>query len=330
MLVVLAHPGQRCARADIAPVGGEALIDPFADAIDAELDRQPVGFPDPLERVNRGTLRVNQDLDHWVLDPVTRVYRALLPEPARQALRRVLANLNAPSVMVNDLLQTEWQAAGVTIVRFAMNSSVGMAGILDPAARLGMPPHSADFGQTLAIAGVGSGPFIMLPVLGPTTARDGAGFLVDVCFRPTTWILGPADQLFFSTIEGGSEGLAARDAHADALELLEDSSVDYYAALRNAYYQNRTAQIWSRRTPPKPARSAPEGGGAVAGLSDHTGPPAETATVGLLDRGEAAEPGAIVGSVDAQGSAFEVAGGEIADLSVDGGDERREAVALDH
>jgi len=324
-LVVLAHPGPQYALADIAPLDEAALADPLAD----ELDRQPVGFPDPLERMNRGTLRLNQRIDHWFLDPVTHVYRFLLPDPARQAVRRVLANLNSPAVMVNDLLQTEWRAAGVTVVRFALNSSVGVAGILDPATRLGIAGHSADFGQTLAIAGVGSGPFVMLPILGPTTARDGTGFLVDVLFRPTTWILGPADQLFYSTIAGGSEGLATRDAHADALDLLEDSSVDYYAALRNAYYQNRVAQIWSRRTPPQRDRNVPDEGSAVAGLPDLTGP-AETATAGPLDRSKAAEPGIIVDSAGAQGSAFEVARGEVGDLGVDGANERRETVALEH
>jgi len=314
-LVVLAPLGPERVLADVAPPREAAVADPLADDLDAEFDRQPEGFPDPFERVNRGTLRVNQGIDRWFLDPVTHVYRFLVPDPARQALRRVLTNLNSPAVMVNDLLQGEWKGSGTTVARFALNSSVGVAGILDPAARLGVPGHSADFGQTLAIAGVGSGPFLMLPVLGPTTARDGVGFLVDVFFRPTTWLLGPADQFFYTTIEGSSEGLAARDAHADALELLQGSSVDYYAALRNAYYQNRTAQIWSRRMRLQRHRTAPDEGSAVARPPDLTAP---------------AEPGAAVRSASTRGSALEVAGGEVGDLGIDGVDERGEAVALEH
>ena len=314
-LVVLAHPGPERALADGGPRPEAAIADPLADELDDELDRQPAGFPDPFERVNRGTLRVNQGIDRWFLDPVTRVYRFLVPDPARQALRRVLTNLNSPAVMVNDILQGEWKGAGTTVARFVLNSSVGVAGILDPAARLGVAGHSADFGQTLAIAGVGSGPFLVLPVLGPTTTRDGVGFLVDVFFRPATWVLGPADQLFYVTIAGSSEGLAARDAYADALELLHESSVDYYAALRNAYYQNRTAQIWSRRMRLQRDRTAPDEGSAVARPTDCTSP---------------AEPGAVVRSASAQGSALEVAGGKIGDLGINGADERGEAVALEH
>jgi phospholipid-binding lipoprotein MlaA len=218
----------------------------FDDELDTELEKQPAGFPDPFERVNRGTLDFNRHVDRWVLDPITQVYRFLVPDPARRAVRRLLANLNSPAVLVNDLLQREWKDGGVTVTRFALNTTLGCAGIFDPASNFGYAAHRADFGQTLALEGVKSGPFIMLPVFGPTTMRDGVGYLVDILFRPTTYILGPADQLVFTTVHGSSAGLATRDENAQALEALEESSVDYYAALRNAYYQHRHAQIWAR------------------------------------------------------------------------------------
>jgi phospholipid-binding lipoprotein MlaA len=305
--LVLTHaaPGSAIATGP-APGVPPAPADPFADELAAEIDARPLGFPDPLERMNRSTLRLNQGIDRWVLDPVTTVYRFVVPDPARQALRRVLRNLNSPSILVNDLLQGEWEGAGTTVARFMLNTTLGVAGVLDPAARFGLAEHTADFGQTLALAGVGSGPFLMLPVLGPTTARDGVGTLVDVLFRPTFYVLGPADQLLYSTIYGGSAGLATFEEHTDALDALEDSSVDYYAALRNAYYQDRMAQIWHRRE-----------------RGDEEAP-------AVADGGAAVAPTATTAVAESPRLPLELAGGEVGDLAVEGGEERPEAVALEH
>jgi phospholipid-binding lipoprotein MlaA len=165
----------------------------------------------------------------------------------KKAVQRFFVNLNSPAVMMNDLLQREWSDAGNTVSRFLINTTVGMAGFFDPAAEFGFMGHNSDFGQTLALAGVQSGPFLMLPILGPTCVRDSFGGIVDLMFRPTTYLLGPGDQLVYTTVWGGSSGIVQREANADALRALEESSIDYYAALRNAYYQTRIAQIWYRR-----------------------------------------------------------------------------------
>jgi phospholipid-binding lipoprotein MlaA len=127
---------------------------------------------------------------------------------------------------------------------------------------MNVPGHESDFGQTLALSGVPSGPYLVLPILGPNNARDGAGYVVDFLFRPTTYLITPGGQLILSGfvnpggellftvfVEGSTElaeGLATREASGEALRALEASSVDYYAALRNAYYQNRVAFIWRR------------------------------------------------------------------------------------
>lgn len=243
--------------ADGAAVATDAAADPLAE----EFDEDHVdGFPDPFEGMNRGTLRFNLGLDRWIFDPVTRGYQFLVPEPGRLAVRRVLANLNAPVVFVNDVLQAEWKGAGTTTARFVLNTTVGVAGIFDPAAGLGLKEHTADFGQTLALAGVHSGPYLILPIFGPTTVRDSVGAVVDFFFRPMTYVLGPADQLLYSTTFSGSSGIATRDEHAQALQALKESSVDYYAALRNAYYQDRMAQIWSRQEPPHALVRQPDTG----------------------------------------------------------------------
>jgi phospholipid-binding lipoprotein MlaA len=252
-----AHATAKSADANAAEVAAGSSDEDLKAEFDAASEEQPVGFPDPLEKLNRETLALNQNLDYWIFNPITKVYQVLLPEPARLSVRRVLANLNSPSVMANDLLQREWKDAGVTVARFAVNTTCGLAGMFDPAKSWGLEPHSSDFGQTLALAGVPSGAYLVLPVLGPTTVRDGFGNLVDLLFRPMTYLLGPVDQLFYGSIQSGSAGLAARDEHSEELQMLEKSSIDFYATLRNAFYQNRTEEIWARRKDRRPPAVAP-------------------------------------------------------------------------
>ena len=281
--------------------------DPLFDA-DAEEADVPSGYPDPIEPVNRVTFAFNGHVDDWVFDPLTKLYRFVCPAPVRRAVRRVLLNLDSPVTFVNDVLQLEPTDAGVTVVRFVMNTTVGVVGIFDVAASLGgLPGHASDFGQTMALSGVGSGPYVVFPFLGPTTVRDGAGYFVDFFFRPTTYLLTPGGAVFLTgfadaggellatTIFEGStqfaSGLSLRDASDESMKALEASSIDYYASLRNAFYQNREANIWRR------------------------GP----------DRGPSARMRALFGP-----RALGPPGGEVADLPADHGDEALEPVALEH
>ncbi len=238
------------ARPDLRPAMGDA-------ALAAEFDDEDFGddfvaergaVSDPLESVNRRTLAFNRALDGWVFDPITQVYQYVVPSPARDSVRRFLANLDTPVVLVNDLLQRQWDDAGVTAARFGINTTIGVAGLFDPAASVGMEGHTSDFGQTLALEGVPSGAYIVVPVLGPTTVRDGLGDIVDLMFRPITFLLGPVDQIFYAALHGGGKGLVVRDEVSDELRMLEESSIDFYAALRNAYCQSRDADIWGRRS----------------------------------------------------------------------------------
>jgi phospholipid-binding lipoprotein MlaA len=224
--------------------------DPLFADLESEYAEVPSGFPDPLEPLNRGILTFNQQVDRWVLDPITRVYRFVLPDLAKRSVQRFLANLNSPGVTINDMLQCEFSDAGITVWRFAINSTFGIGGLFDPAHYLGVEGHTSDFDQTLAIYRVPSGPFLLLPVFGPTTARGVFGTIVDIAMRPTTYLIAGADQFVFTVIHGGGSGLATREASMDALKDLEETSVDYYAALRNAYYQKRMSEIWSRRDTP--------------------------------------------------------------------------------
>jgi phospholipid-binding lipoprotein MlaA len=216
-----------------------------ADPTDAGSEPRPVW--DPLESLNRKTLKMNGVLERWIFNPVTSAYAFVVPGPARLAVRRFLVNLNSPVVLANDVLQLAPLDAAVTVTRFGINSTIGVAGFFDPATKLGITGHSNDFGETLALCGVPSGPYLILPAVGPTTARDGTGYVVDLLFQPMTYLLTPLPTLIiYTSIEQGSFGLAAMEAHRGELHALETSSVDFYATLRSAYYQDRVAAIQAR------------------------------------------------------------------------------------
>lgn len=213
-------------------------------------------FPDPLEDSNRAIFGMNHTIDRAVINPLARGYRRLVPDPVRQSVYLFFQNLNSPSIIVNDVLQREWRAAGVSAARTGINSTVGVAGLFDPATTLGFAFHNADFGQTLALAGMPSGPYLIVPLLGPTNVRDAFGTIIDFAFRPTTYLLGPlvfgglpgfGDQLVYASIQGGGTGFVARARAQREMDALHDTSMDFYATLRTAYYQVRTADIWRDR-----------------------------------------------------------------------------------
>lgn len=241
------------ATGDAAGAATEAAQEPDplfdddeSDAFDDEFAAHPAGFPDPLEETNRGVQRFNSFMDKWLLDPITRAYGYIFPNPVKQSIRNFFSNLGEPATTVNDILQLEWKDAGVSLSRLVVNSTAGLGGLFDPASHIGLPYHRSDFGQTLALAGTPSGVYLMLPLAGPNNVRDGFGVLADVTMHPLTWFLGPTNFLVYG-IYGGGQGLSIREENIENLDALREGSVDYYAALRNAYYQNRMAAIWSRR-----------------------------------------------------------------------------------
>ena len=235
----------------VTPAWADDAPDPlFDDFIDEEFDADLSEYPDPIESTNRGTFAFNRQVDKWILDPVTRGYRYAVPRPVRLALSRVFINLGSTKTIVNDFLQLEWKDTAVTTSRLVINTTVGIVGLFDVAAKIGLEAHESDFGQTLALAGVPSGPYLVIPVLGPATVRDGFGTLIDGFFQPTYYILGPANLLIGPTeilLYSGSSAISTRDRHFLELKALEDSSVDFYAALRSGFYQQRIDEIWGRR-----------------------------------------------------------------------------------
>jgi len=198
---------------------------------------------DPLEGSNRAVFGFNRKIDRFFWSPVTAGYRSVVPAPARRSLGRVFVNLNTPIYLVNNLLQVRFRDAGETLGAFLVNTTVGVGGLFDAGRWVGLETQPADFGQTLALAGVGNGPYLMIPILGPSTLRDGVGGVVDLFFHPLTYLIGVAPQLMW---RGGVEAAAgvSRRTEADAkLKALEESSLDFYSVLRSAYIQTRQHSI---------------------------------------------------------------------------------------
>ena len=240
-----------CAALLASPVfGADDRDDDFDALFDEDYDEGPSGYPDPLETTNRGVFAFNRQVDKYILDPVTEAYRWAVPRPARNAIARFFINLGSTKTLVNDFLQLEWKDAGVTGSRLVINTALGLVGLFDTAEWMGLERHQSDFGQTLALAGTPSGPYLVLPVLGPATVRDGVGTVIDGFFQPTYYFLGPADLIFGPTeilLYSGSSGLSTRDAHFLEIKALEDSSVDFYSSLKSGYFQKRVDEIWGRR-----------------------------------------------------------------------------------
>jgi phospholipid-binding lipoprotein MlaA len=222
------------------PAGSEEpdpLFDEGAAEPDEDFDSAP-RLPDPLEPANRAFFRFNDKLDDWFWSPLNRAYRAVAPEPVREGIRRALHNLNTPVFVANSVLQLRFGDAAETLGAFVLNSTLGVLGFFEPSKEAGWEAHPADFGQTLDLVGVGSGPYLVIPILGPTTLRDGFGSAVDRFFQPLNYMLGLPTQLLW----GGGAGLSTRDEASEKLEALEKSAVDFYSVLRSAYWQNRVQE----------------------------------------------------------------------------------------
>jgi phospholipid-binding lipoprotein MlaA len=212
---------------------------------------------DPLEPFNRAMYAVNDGLDTVLLRPAAKVYQTVLPQPVRTGVRNVLANLRSPVVAVNDLLQGNPDRLLVTVGRFMINTTFGLGGIFDVAGNTGMPGHVEDFGQTFATWGVGEGPFLYLPVLGPSNPRDLTGFAVGIAADPLTWILAnngnTGDNLGYARL--GLTVLDTREGLLETIDAVNDTSLDPYATFRSAYRQSRNQQI--RNAGEAPSRAGP-------------------------------------------------------------------------
>jgi phospholipid-binding lipoprotein MlaA len=217
---------------------------------------------DPIEPLNRGVYFVNEGLDTLVVRPATELYRIALPPEVRTGVRNVLGNLRTPVILANDLLQGEGARAQVTASRFVVNSTAGVLGLFDVAKNWGLPAHTEDFGQTLAVWGVGPGPYLYLPVLGPSNPRDAAGFAAGIAADPLTWVGGANAAGYART---GLTVLDTRESLIEPLDQVRATSLDPYATIRSAYRQRRAAEIGNRGE--APAAATGTGFGVGTGIS---------------------------------------------------------------
>jgi phospholipid-binding lipoprotein MlaA len=201
---------------------------------------------DPLEPTNRVFYAVNNGLDTVILRPLALAYRYAVPTPVRDGLHNVLSNIGMPVQLTNDMLEGKPRRAGDTTMRFLINTTVGVFGIFDVATKWGYPDHDADFGMTMALWGVPEGPFLFLPVLGPSDPRDAAGFGVDIAFDPFTWVGTGPNRVGWTAFKWSRFGLNAVDARErviDAIDSIRKTALDPYATFRSLYRQHRKAQI---------------------------------------------------------------------------------------
>ena len=194
---------------------------------------------DPYEPFNRAMFDFNLALDKAVLRPAASIFRDALPEPVQNGVHNFLQNLRSPIIFGNDLLQGELDRAGSTLARFAMNSTLGILGLYDFAADVGIEKHNEDFGQTLAVWEIEPGPYLVLPFFGPSNPRDGVGKVADVLIDPLTW-LAPFEVQLARTI---GTAVDARARNFDQFNDLEENSLDFYSAVRSLYRQKRADEI---------------------------------------------------------------------------------------
>jgi phospholipid-binding lipoprotein MlaA len=208
---------------------------------------------DPLEPLNRAMFVVNDGLDTLVLRPAAEAYRIVIAPEIRDAIRNVLANLRTPVILVNDVLQGETQRAGTTLGRFVINTTIGIGGIMDRAKDFGLLGHTEDFGQTLAVWGAPEGPYLFIPVIGPSNPRDLTGAGVDIAANPLTWISGNETWDAVMISRTALTALDTREGLIEPLDALRAGSLDPYAALRSAYRQRRAHEIRNAQTGASPA-----------------------------------------------------------------------------
>ena len=199
---------------------------------------------DPWEHgFNRPIFAFNEWLDRWLVEPVATGWDFVMPDFAQRALRDAVDNLLTPVDLVNNLLQGKPQYAGRDIARLLVNSTVGMGGLMDPASTIGLPDSQEDFGQTLAVWGASNGPYVVLPIFGPSSVRDTGGLAVDSAMTfPASWYLP-----FYATLAYRGVDLVNRRALVlDELAAEREAAIDFYVAVRSAYLQYREGLVKDR------------------------------------------------------------------------------------
>jgi phospholipid-binding lipoprotein MlaA len=223
MLAACATTGQRAG--DAGPSNGS---------------EQAADTNDPLEPFNRAMYSFNDTLDRYVMNPVAKGYRAVLPSPVRKGVSNFFSNLREPAVMINSALQGKFSQAASDLGRFMINTTFGIYGLFDVATAIGIERHNEDFGQTLGTWGVGEGPYLVLPILGPSNIRDGVGLYADNELYPPKHLDSSSTRTKLYILEG----IDIRARLLDAGDILDQAAgEDPYVFVREAYRQRRRSLI---------------------------------------------------------------------------------------
>ena len=197
---------------------------------------------DPIEPFNRVIFGFNNIADKIILEPAAKGYRKL-PSPIQSGISNFLSNLRAPLVVVNQLLQGQGKNAAETTGRFFVNTTVGVLGVMDVADKIGLEEKEEDYGQTLAKWGVGDGFYVVLPIFGPSNLRDSTGMLLTVATDPFNAYAVSEGEAWVVPLRTATNAVDQRSKIIDEVNALRNNSVDYYAAVKSSYYQNRKAAI---------------------------------------------------------------------------------------
>lgn len=201
---------------------------------------------DPLEPLNRAVYTFNDGVDHLLIKPAAEFYRFFLPEFMRTGVSNFFSNINDVIVALNSLLQFKLAQAASDAGRLLVNTTVGVLGLFDVATGMGLEKHNEDFGQTLGYWGLGDGPYLVLPFLGPSNVRDTVGWVGDFYAWPVTYIKD--DETRWILI--GTRYVSLRADLLEASKILETAALDPYAFVRDAYLQRRRNQVYDGKPPP--------------------------------------------------------------------------------
>jgi len=246
---------------------------------------------DPLEPLNRGIYAINEGLDFALLQPIASGYRALMPQIVRTGVRNFFSNLDDVVVIANGLLQFKFSQAFSDTARFMLNSTVGLLGLIDVATTMGLEKHFEDFGQTLGVWGMSDGPYLVLPIIGPSSFRDGLGLWADSWTHPLRYIDHSRTRNQFVALGA----LNRRHLLLDTDNLIDAAAIDRYEFIRDAYFQRRRNLVHDGNPPPETEDDAPakprsgidaaptvlltdQWGAPVAGIAPAGGGYAETLT----------------------------------------------------
>jgi phospholipid-binding lipoprotein MlaA len=221
----------------------------------------PVNPRDPFEATNRVVFEFNDNVDKAFVKPVAQAYRAVLPQPVRSGVRNFFANLQDPWIGVNNLLQGKVEEGLTDWFRFATNSTMGLGGVMDVATSMRMNKHNEDFGQTLGVWGFQSGPYLVLPLLGPSDVRDGLGLIPDSFGYGGFWLPRLANAegwvdhwVALRNTMTGLDIVSLRASLLDTEGIFEAAALDPYSFLRDAYLQRRRNLIYDGNPPREPRR----------------------------------------------------------------------------